>query len=431
VRVLGDLKVGLAAIPQVLADGDAAPLVIASGLRTLVRGLWTALLVVVALRLFALGSSGVGWLNAAAGIGAAIALPITVSLIGRPRLGGPCAAAFIAAGACLIVVGAVPVAVVAAVAICVWGVAMAVADATSLSLLHRLLDPSTLSRTVGVMEALKLGAEGLGALLAPALVGLVGVRPALVIAGLPLPVTIAVSATRLRRADSAAAGRAGVVALLHRVSVLHSLDMASLEDVAARARKVAFAPGTDVVTQGEPGDDFYVIEEGEAEVLLDGYRIGRLGPGSGFGERALLRATTRSATVRTLTPLIAYAIDAVSFLSAVTGQPPSALADMREPVLGGVLEPASAIEDWEPGEVIVQEGDDATAMYVVLSGRASTTIEGRYVRDLLPGDWFGEIAILHGVPRTATISAAERLRTCRVPADVVLAVASRHDLSSS
>jgi CRP-like cAMP-binding protein len=442
------IPAGIAAFHRVVTDREASPFVIASALRTLVRGLWSALLVLVALELLGLGRSGVGVLNAVAGVGAVIALPITASLIGRPRLAGACAAAFIAGGLALSVVGTVHVVAVALLVVCAWGVAMALADATSLSLLSRLLDAKTLSRTVGVMESLKLALEGLGALLAPALVALFGLRPALVLAGLPLPVVIFVSYPRMRRADAAAAGRGALVSLLHRTSVLSSLDMASLEDVAARGRRTHAGAGTEIVRQGDPGDAFYVIESGSAEVLLDRFGIGQLGPGSGFGERALLRAVPRTATVRALNEMTLYEIDRTSFLSAVTGQPPEALEDAAGPVqrtgpdprtrplpevLGAVtflralgsnelerLADAATIEDWQPGDAIIREGEAATAFFVLLSGRARATINGRQVNELWPGDCFGEIAILHQVPRTATVAAAEATRTCRVPAEALL-----------
>lgn len=452
-RVLGGLGAGVASIPRVFRHKEAAPLVIASGLRTLVRGLWTALLVVVALRLFALGSSGVGVLNAASGAGAAVALPITASLIGRARLGGACALAFVIAGLSLSVVGTLRIGALAVPVVFVWGVAMALSDATSLSLLHRLLDASTVSRTVGVMESLKLSTEGLGALLAPALVAVFGIRLALILAGLPLPLMIVLGFPRMRGADIAAAGRGRVVSLLHGVSVLRGLDMASLEDVASRARRIVVSAGTDVVREGEPGDDFYVIQAGETEVLLSGFRIGRLRPGMGFGERALLRATPRTATVRTLTATTLYAIDRTSFLSAITGQPPEAFEGVNLPVRHPGPDPASRplaevlahvpllselapteldrlvkqakMEDWEPGAVIVREGDRPTAVYLVISGRAETTIERRHVSDLLPGDTFGEIAILHRVPRIATVAAVGPLRTCRLPIDAVTPIFDR------
>jgi CRP-like cAMP-binding protein len=444
-RTTGTLLAGLEAIPRVFG-GAASPLVIASGLRTFVRGLWTSLVVVVALQLFALGGSGVGVLTGAAGIGAALALPVTASLIGRRHLAVPCALAFVFAGLSLSAVGVLPNGEFAAVVLCGWGAAMAIADATSLSLLHRLLDAPTVSRTVGVMESLKLGLEGIGALVAPALVGLFGVRTALILAGLPLPLTIVLSLTRLSSADTTAAGRAALVSLLHRVATLGGLDMASLEDLAGRARRIVLPPYTNVVTQGEPGEDFYVIEHGKAEVLLDGYWVGELGRGAGFGERALLRATPRAATVRTLSTMTAYAIDRANFLAALTGQPPEAVVDVGlvelsrrdqtsrplSQVLGDVtllsrldhdelddLAQRATIEVWKPGETIIRERDTASAMYVVLSGKAHTTIGGNHVRDVLPGDSFGEIAIVHQIPRQATVAAAEELHTCRVTAQAL------------
>jgi CRP-like cAMP-binding protein len=443
------LREGLAAIPAVLAHRDASPLVVASGLRTLVRGLWTALVVIVALRMLDLGSAGVGILNAAAGAGAVAAMPIAAGLIGRPRLAGPCAVAFAGAGLLLIGVSVAHAAGVAIAVVAAWGVAMALADATSLSLLHRLLDAATVSRTVGVMEAIKLAAEGIGALLAPALVAAAGLRPALVVAGVPLPIVVAASWPRLRRADAAAAGRGALGALLHGVPALHSLDMASLEDVAARVRAERAPAGAQVVRQGELGDRFYVIEAGEADVVLDGYPIGRLGPGSGFGERALLRGTPRTATVRALTALRLHALERADFLSAITGRPADELGatgaggheDLTsrplDDVLAGLtlfagldraglerLAASAVIERWPAGAVVIREGDEGHALHVVLAGRAQASIAGRVVGELQPGDSFGEIAILHRVARTATVTVAETMTTCRLAADELLAATS-------
>jgi CRP-like cAMP-binding protein len=449
-RARGALKAGVAAIPRVLAHEEASSLVIASGLRTLVRGLWTAMVVIVALRLFRIGDSGVGILNGASGLGAVIALPITASMTGRSRLAGPCALAFIGTGVTLSLVGALPSGLLVVLVICGWGVSMAVADSTSLALLHRLLDAPTVSRTVGVMESLKLGSEGAGALLAPALVGLFGIRPALILAGVPLPLMIVASLPRLRKADHAAAGRGLLVSLLHGVHVLHSLDMASLEDVAARARRLEFAAGSEIVSYGEPGDDFYVIAEGEAEVVLAGFRVARLRRGAGFGERALLRSTTRAATVRALTALTVFAVDRISFLCAATGQPLEAaeeidaeiqhlgtdgatgsvsevlaqvplLRELDDSELGRLVD-AATIEDWEPGAVVIREGDRGTHMFVILSGRARTTVDGEHVADLLPGDLFGDIAVIHQIQRLATVAAAEPLRTCRLPLEALTEV---------
>jgi len=52
---------------------------------------------------------------------------------------------------------------------------------------------------------------------------------------------------------------------------------------------------------------------------------------------------------------------------------------------------------------IVKEGDPGDAFYVVLKGQAKVTVKGRFVQRLLPGDHFGEIAVLDGGERTATV----------------------------
>ncbi len=59
--------------------------------------------------------------------------------------------------------------------------------------------------------------------------------------------------------------------------------------------------GEDVILEGQPGDFFYVIEQGQAEVVRDGRPVARLGAGASFGEEALLREQSRNATVRMVT----------------------------------------------------------------------------------------------------------------------------------
>jgi CRP-like cAMP-binding protein len=431
----------------VVRHREASTLVLASGLRTLTRGLWTALLVVVALRMLRLGPSGVGLLSGAVGIGALAGLPLAGSMIGRSRLGKPCALSFIGVGVTVSLVGAAGVTAVIAVLAAGWGASMAVSDSTSLSLLTRLLDSPTLARTVGVMESLKLGAEGAGALLAPALVGLFGIRAALVLAGLPLPLLVTFAVPWMRRADDVAVDRGRLVSLLHAVSVFRPLDMASLETLAASRESVSVPAGDAVFRAGEPGDRFFIIETGEADVVIGGFPIGRLGPGAGFGERALLRNVVRIATIRALTPLALLAFDRTAFLYAVTGRPPNEyepvgartgppgldsrsrtvpdlLAD-QAPFAGltrGALEriaSAAITEHWSAGDVVIREGDTGDAIFLVLSGRAHAVHAGATLAEFLPGDCFGQISALHPVARTATVAALEPLTTCRIASDVI------------
>ncbi len=76
--------------------------------------------------------------------------------------------------------------------------------------------------------------------------------------------------------------------------------------------------GEEVFHQGDHGDRFYVIEDGEAEVIGDGRVIRVMASGDGFGEIALLHDTTRTTTIRARTPLRLCTLDRRHFISAVT-----------------------------------------------------------------------------------------------------------------
>jgi CRP-like cAMP-binding protein len=83
-----------------------------------------------------------------------------------------------------------------------------------------------------------------------------------------------------------------------------------------------------------------------------------------------------------------------------------------EDVLRGVGRRVS----FEAGQAIVERGDPGDAMYIVVSGVAEVDVGGRFHR-LERGDFFGEMAVLAGRPREATVRAAEPVEALRIPAD--------------
>jgi CRP-like cAMP-binding protein len=95
--------------------------------------------------------------------------------------------------------------------------------------------------------------------------------------------------------------------------------LTALDRLAESAVPVSFAPGEALMREGERGDAYLVLEDGEVEVSAGGREIGTCGPGEGVGEIALLRDVPRTATVVARTPVKAYAIDPTTFLSAVSG----------------------------------------------------------------------------------------------------------------
>jgi CRP-like cAMP-binding protein len=114
------------------------------------------------------------------------------------------------------------------------------------------------------------------------------------------------------------------IALLHGVPMLQPLPLPAIEQLARGLEPVHVPAAQAVFRQGDPGDRFYVIETGAAEVIGDDRLLTTLGPGEGFGEIALLRRVPRTATVRAATDLELHALTCVRFLPVVTGFPPSA-----------------------------------------------------------------------------------------------------------
>lgn len=88
-----------------------------------------------------------------------------------------------------------------------------------------------------------------------------------------------------------------LVDLLAEVALFSRCGKGDLKAVARHAELARLGDGTELTRQGEPGDAFFVVLEGEAAVHVDGHEAGRVGPGDHFGELALLDGAPRSATV--------------------------------------------------------------------------------------------------------------------------------------
>jgi CRP-like cAMP-binding protein len=90
---------------------------------------------------------------------------------------------------------------------------------------------------------------------------------------------------------------------------------------------VSAVRGEALVREGEPGDAFIVLATGAVEVTVGGEPMDRLGPGSGFGEIALLQRSPRTATVTALTDVTGFAVDAPTFACAVSGPTTAAISE--------------------------------------------------------------------------------------------------------
>lgn len=93
------------------------------------------------------------------------------------------------------------------------------------------------------------------------------------------------------------------VADLKRVPLFADLSGSDLRQLAQWADEVDVGAGTPLLTEGEFAYEFFVIEEGTAEVTHGGEVIAELGPGDYFGEIALLERRHRTASVVAKTPM--------------------------------------------------------------------------------------------------------------------------------
>ena len=282
-------------------------------------GLLDVLYVVLALGLLDMGDGGAGYLNAAAGLGGVLGIAVTATLVGRARLLPAILAALAVWTATFVVLAAWPTVVSALVLLAVAGGARVLFDVAARTLLQRTAPPHVLARVFGVLEGVDSLGLALGSLIAPLIVALGGARAAVLAAGLLLPLLALASGRRLFALDAAAHVPVVQIALLRSLPIFAPLPPPELEGLANSVEHVAVAPGEPVVVQGEPGDRYYAIAEGEFEVRVDGARVATLHRCEGFGEIALLQDCPRTSTVRALTVAELYALDGARFLEVVTG----------------------------------------------------------------------------------------------------------------
>jgi CRP-like cAMP-binding protein len=94
-----------------------------------------------------------------------------------------------------------------------------------------------------------------------------------------------------------------------------------LDRIALVMHPLEVSAGHVLCTEDEPGDEFYVIADGEASVERSGATTAKLGPGDHFGELALLDRGPRSATVRALTDMRLYVLHERSFATVLVELP--------------------------------------------------------------------------------------------------------------
>ncbi|XP_042124155.1 cAMP-dependent protein kinase type I-beta regulatory subunit isoform X2 [Peromyscus maniculatus bairdii] len=210
------------------------------------------------------------------------------------------------------------------------------------------------------------------------------------------------------------------------------LDDNERSDIFDAMFPVTHIAGETVIQQGNEGDNFYVIDQGEVDVYVNGEWVTNISEGGSFGELALIYGTPRAATVKAKTDLKLWGIDRDSYRRILMG---STLRKrkMYEEFLSKVsileslekwerLTVADALEpvQFEDGEKIVVQGEPGDDFYIITEGSASVlqrrSPNEEYVEvgRLGPSDYFGEIALLLNRPRAATVVARGPLKCVKL-----------------
>jgi MFS family permease len=303
---------------------DAGVLIGLALAQTLTRGFLNVFIVVLALDLLGMGAPGVGVLTAAVGAGAvASSLGASVFVSGR-RLAVLEGIGVALWGLPLTLSGAFPYESAVLGLMCVIGVGNALVDIGLYTLPARLVPEDLLARLFGAKESLTALSVALGSLVTPFAIDLLGIRGGLGALGLVAPALAALTWRRLHAIDASIAHRDDEIEVLNGVGMFRPLPMPAIDNLALHVEHAQFCPGEEVFHQGDHGDRFYVIEDGEADVVGDGRLIRTIGAGDSFGEIALLHDTLRTTTVRARRTLRVYTLDRRHFLSAVNGYESSA-----------------------------------------------------------------------------------------------------------
>jgi hypothetical protein len=303
-----------------------------------VEGAIDLLVVLIAIKILMTGSAAAGYLSAAFGAGGVVGASAAVLLVGR-RLALPLAAASLATAAALALLTLASSTLAAVLLLLVVGGARAAQSVASQTLLQRSTPLDVIVCAFVLIESIRDAGLAFGSVAVPVLVGFGGTDAAFLgVASLALLVVL-LTARRIRTIDREASIPVVEMGLLRNLPVFASLPAAPLETLAHEASYTRFPPGAVVIAEGQPGDRYYAITDGQVRVTKGAREIRRMHRGEGFGEIALLHPVTRTATVTTLADTTVLSVDRDAFLAALNAS--THVRDAAGRVAGGRLAEAT------------------------------------------------------------------------------------------
>lgn len=188
--------------------------------------------------------------------------------------------------------------------------------------------------------------------------------------------------------------------------------------------------GEDIIVQGEMGETFYLLDEGNVDIYIKNkggegdIKVSALKAGDSFGELAIMYNAPRAATCRVNGSAKVWSLDRLSFKVIVV----AAAMQKREkykgflekvPLLQSLTEmevmtlaDSLSEEIYESGSFVCKQGDPGDFFYIVINGQAQCTVldaagNSKPVKMVTEGEYFGEIALMTSKPRQATVAAID------------------------
>mmetsp|Transcript_64054 Transcript_64054/g.191200 ORF Transcript_64054/g.191200 Transcript_64054/m.191200 type:complete len:1009 (-) Transcript_64054:83-3109(-) len=220
---------------------------------------------------------------------------------------------------------------------------------------------------------------------------------------------------------------ARIMAAIKRNIIFSRLNEAQIQMLQQVMSEHHVSAGQNVVTQGEKGNHFYVVDAGELDVFVrpDGsveeQAVKAFGAGDSFGELALMYNCPRTATIRARTDVVLWSLDRVSFRMIVL-EANTKKTSMYETFLEKVSLLESLTKDqrnrmvdaleevqYQPGEAIINEGEEGQHFYMIVEGEVSVVKKGQEgeLAHRGVGDYFGELSLKTGAATMASVIAAQ------------------------
>jgi MFS family permease len=291
--------------------------------QTVVAGAQAVFVVAIARDLLGLGAQSVGYLYASFGVGALIGGLVAIARASHHRLAGDFGVGVLLWALPLAVIWLWPTTTSAVTALAVMGAANSVVDVSAATVLQRLTPTPVMGRVFGALHTGLFATMGLGALMMPLLIHVIGVRWSLAVLAVVVSAVVLPAFPRLRRIDGELR-EPEALPVLRTIPLFSPLGEPLLQTLAQRIARREVAPGETIIEEGQPGEEFFVIGSGRVAVTQAGRPLREEGPGEFFGEIALLREVPRTATVTPSEPTVLYVLGRADFLDALTGNLESA-----------------------------------------------------------------------------------------------------------